>query len=153
MKEKYFYTVLFLDDYYPERMKDSTAQETERLEIPEVKKFEIKSTTDTENVKWIDENTLFVRHNLKLPLTLEMWNNENKPVFYCPVLKEGIDSISVGSVIIESSRSITLHFNEDNPPPESRLPMLLLRPCTAASFLNCPVCFAVEIPLATLSFI
>ena len=118
MREKYFYTVLFLDDYYPERITDTTAGNTEQLEVPKVKKFEITKTTNTENVKWLDDNTLFVRHNLRLPLTLEMWNNENRPVFYCPVLKEGIDSITVGSVVIESSRSLTLHFTEENPPPE-----------------------------------
>ena len=118
MQQKYFYTVLFLDDYYPERKYDeTTAPEPERLEIPELKKFEITSETNTENVKWQDSNTLYVRHNLKMPLTLEMWNEDNKPIFYCPVLKEGIDSISVGQVVIESNRSITLHFNEDNPPP------------------------------------
>ena len=118
MQQKYFYTVLFLDDYYPERAINAATSNDEQLEIPEVKKFEITKTTNTENVKWLDDNTLFVRHNLRLPLTLEMWNDENKPVFYCPVLKEGIDSISVGSVVIESSRSITLHFTEENPPPE-----------------------------------
>lgn len=118
MQQKYFYTILFLDDYYPERKRDNTTvQDPERLEIPEVKKFEITNKTNTENVKWLDSETLYVRHNLKLPLTLEMWNNDSKPVFYCPVLKEGIDSISVGSVVIESSRSITLHFNEENPAP------------------------------------
>lgn len=118
MQQKYFYTILFLDDYYPERINDgTTVREPEFLEIPELKKFEITNRTNTENVKWLDTNTLYVRHNLKLPLTLEMWNADNKPIFYCPVLKEGIDSISVGQVVIESNRSITLHFNEENPPP------------------------------------
>jgi len=118
MQQKYFYTILFLDDYYPERKYDTTTEpEPERLEIPELKKFEITKDTNTENIKWQDENTLFVRHNLKMPVTLEMWNEDDKPIFYCPILKEGIDSISVGQVVIESNRSITLHFNEDNPPP------------------------------------
>ena len=92
MQQKYFYTVLFLDDYYPERKYDSTTEpEPEHLEIPELKKFEITSETNTENVKWQDENTLYVRHNLKLPLTLEMWNEENKPIFFFFFLKEVID--------------------------------------------------------------
>lgn len=120
MKEtKYFYAVLFLDDFYPERAVDNTTANYQKMvETPQLKKFEITKSTNTENVKWTpDENTLYVRHNLPLPLTLEMWNNEGKPIFYCPLLKEGIDSITVGQVVIESSRAITLHFNEDNPPP------------------------------------
>jgi len=126
MQQKYFYTVLFLDDYYPERKYDSTTEEEfQQVEIPELKKFEIKEDTNTENVKWQNENTLYVRHNLKLPLTLEMWDDQNKPIFYCPILKEGIDSISVGQVVIESTRSITLHFNEDNPPPKGEQTFIL----------------------------
>lgn len=118
VKQKYFYTILFLDDYYPERKCDkTTVDEFQHVETPELKNFEITASTNTENVKWLDENTLYVRHNLKLPLTLEMWNAEGKPIFYCPLLKEGIDSISVGQVVIESSRAITLHFNEETPPP------------------------------------
>jgi hypothetical protein len=116
--QKYFYTILFLDDYYPERKYDqTTVDEYKHTETPVLKNFDITSTTNSENIKWIDENTLYVRHNLKLPITLEMWNAAGKPVFYCPVLKEGIDSISVGQVVLESTRSITLYFNEDNPPP------------------------------------
>ena len=48
---------------------------------------------------------------------------------------------------------ISDELDEDNPRPELRFPILLLRPCTAASFLNCPACFVFVIPLATLSFI
>lgn len=120
-KQKYFYTVLYLDDYYPERKYDkSSAEDIQHVETPVLKNFEIGANTNTENVKWLDENVLYVRHNLKLPLTLEMWNADGKSIFYCPLLKEGIDSISVGQVVVESSRSITLHFNEDNPPPSGR---------------------------------
>ena len=116
--QKYFYTVLFLDDFYPERAEAKVSEEWKRqTELPELKTYEVTKDSNSVDLKWIDENTLFVRHNLPLPLTLEMWNNENKPIFYCPVLKEGIDSISVGQVVIESSRSLTLHFNEEVPPP------------------------------------
>lgn len=121
MEEKYFYTVLFLDDYNVYRKDNdssTTVSSPKQMEVPTLKKFEITSKTNTENIKWLNSTTLYVRHNLQLPLTLEMWNNDDKPVFYCPVLKEGIESISVGSVVIESSRSISLHFNEDNPPPQ-----------------------------------
>lgn len=117
ISEKYFYTVLFLDDYYSERRTSSTVSENLKVETPILKSFEITSETNSENVKWLDSNTLYVRHNLQLPITLEMWNAEGKPIFYCPLLKEGIDSISVGQVIIESSRSISLHFTEEVPPP------------------------------------
>jgi hypothetical protein len=118
-KQKYFYTVLYLDDYYPERKYDKTTDnEVQHVEIPVLKNFDITAQTNTENVKWLDENVLYVRHNLKLPLTLEMWNADGKPIFYCPLLKEGIDSISVGQVVVESSRAITLHFNEEILPPK-----------------------------------
>lgn len=115
-REKYFYTVLFLDDYFPQQ--ETTKPEFEyQVELPKIRSFEIGKGTNTAEVKWLDETTLYVRHGLDLPLTLEMWNAEGKPIFYVPILKEGIDSISVGQVVIESSHAITLYFNEDNPPP------------------------------------
>ena len=115
-REKYFYTVLFLDDYFPRRS-DKKSESEYHVELPKIRSFEITKDSDTTELKWIDENTLYVRHGLDLPLTLEMWNDEGKPIFYVPILKEGIDSISVGQVVIESSHAITLYFNEDNPPP------------------------------------
>jgi hypothetical protein len=117
--QKYFYTILFLDDYYPERRCDQTTVEDnyKHIETPILKNFDITKDTNNESIFWNDENTLVVRHNLPLPLTLEMWNAAGKPIFYCPLLKENIDSLSVGQVVLESKRTITLHFNEDNPPP------------------------------------
>ena len=114
--QKYFYTVLFLDDFYPRTEVDPATRVHQ--ELPQLKMLEVTSESNSQDLKWLDKNTLFVRHNLPLPLTLEMWNDEGKPIFYCPVLKEGIDSISVGQVVIESSRSLTLHFNEDVRPPQ-----------------------------------
>ena len=115
---KYFYAVLFLDDFYPERAVDNTNNEYQSLEPPKLKKFKITKNTCTESVKWSEDGmVLSVRHNLPLPLTLEMWNNDDQPIFYCPLLKKGIDSISVGNVVIESDWTVSLHFNDDNPPP------------------------------------
>lgn len=115
-REKYFYTILFLDDYFPHQ--ESTKAEFEyQVELPKIRSFEITKDVNTADIKWLNENTLYVRHGLDLPLTLEMWNDSGKPIFYVPILKEGIDSISVGQVVIESSHAITLYFNEDNPPP------------------------------------
>lgn len=119
--EKYFYTVLFLDDYYPERRSSSTASENLRVETPILKTFEIKKDTNTENIKWMkdgDDLCLFVRHMLPLPITLEMWNAEGKPIFYCPLLKKGIDSISVGQIVIEDNFSLKLYFDGEVAPPE-----------------------------------
>ena len=60
VKQKYFYTILFLDDYYPERKYDkTTVDEFQHVETPELKNFEITASTNTENVKWLDENTLY----------------------------------------------------------------------------------------------
>lgn len=115
-REKYFYTVLFLDDYFPKREETKTEFEYQ-VELPKIRSFEITKGMNTSEVKWLDENTLYVRHGLDLPLTLEMWNDSGKPIFYVPILKEGIDSISVGQVVIESSHAITLYFNEENPAP------------------------------------
>jgi len=115
-RDKYFYTILFLDDYFPAMPKNWKEFEYQ-VELPKLRSFEISADTNTTDVKWIDGNTLYVRHGLTLPLTLEMWNAEGKPIFYVPLLKEGIDSISVGQVVIESTHTIHLIFNEDNPPP------------------------------------
>lgn len=116
-RNKYFYTVLFLDDYFPG--KQTVKPEGDyQVELPKIRSFEITKDSDSSELKWIDANTLHVRHGLPLPLTLEMWNEEGKPIFYVPLLKEGIDSISVGQVVIESSSAITLYFNEENPPPQ-----------------------------------
>ncbi len=113
---KYFYTVLFLDDYFPK--KETTKAEFEyQVELPERKNFSITNKINTTDIKWLDENTLYIRHGLKLPLTLEMWNAEGKPIFYVPILKEGIDSVSIGQVVIESQQAITLYFTEENPKP------------------------------------
>ncbi len=117
-REKYFYTVLFLDDYFPKRKDETKSEASYQVELPKMKNFEITKGMNTTSARWIDENTLLVKHGLDLPLTLEMWNHEGKPIFYVPLLKEGIDSISVGQVVIESSHTITLYFNEENPPPE-----------------------------------
>lgn len=93
---KYFYTILFLNNYYPKKEKSIQAQ------VPETKLFEICADTNTSNIKWLPDGRLWVRHNMKYPLTLEMWNAQDKPIFYCPILKEDIDSITVGDVAIES---------------------------------------------------
>lgn len=115
-REKYFYTVLFLDDYFPKKETSKNGAEYQ-VEKPVLKSFSIKNDTNTADIKWLDENTLYIRHGLQLPLTLEMWNAEGKPVFYVPLLKEGIDSITVGHIVVESSHAITLHFAPDNPKP------------------------------------
>ena len=102
-KTKYFYTVLFLNDYYPKKP-------AEVATIPETKVFNIMADSNTSNIKWLDESTLYVRHNLKLPLTLEMWNAQGEPIFYCPVLKADIESLTIGDIAVSSPTAITLGF-------------------------------------------
>jgi hypothetical protein len=119
-KVKYFYTVLFLNNYYPKRPKPSAT-------IPETKVFDIMADTNTSSVKWLDETTLYVRHNLKLPLTLEMWNAEGQPIFYCPILKDDIDSLSVGDIAKESDTSITLKFDNVEKPVGNQIFKLAMK--------------------------
>lgn len=107
-RTKYFYTVLFLNDYYP--------KVSESAIIPETKVFDITVDSNSVSVKWLDDKTLYVRHNLKLPLTLEMWNAKGEPIFYCPILKSDIDSLSVGEVAIESSTAIMMNFTNVTKP-------------------------------------
>ena len=101
-KPKYFYTVLFLNNYYP----PAPAAK------PVTKLFEITEDSNSATVKWLDDKTLRVQHNLKLPVTLEMWDANNKPVFYCPILKDDIDSMTIGEICKESDYAITLGFSE-----------------------------------------
>lgn len=107
-KHKYFYTVLFLNNYFAPK---NTVNET-----PKTKYFEITENSNSATVKWIDDNTLFVRHNLKLPITLEMWNAQGKPIFYCPILKDDIESVTIGEICKESDTSLTLGFNDIKKP-------------------------------------
>jgi hypothetical protein len=107
-KTKYFYAVLFLNDYYPKTNTTATILET--------KVFDITETSNNASVKWLNESTLYVRHNLRLPLTLEMWNAKGEPIFYCPILKDDIDSLCVGEIAKQSDTAITLNFtNVDKP--------------------------------------
>jgi len=102
-RKKYFYTVLFLNDYFPPKP-EPTPQPTE------TKVFDITKDICTSDVKWRDENTLWVRHGLQLPITLEMWDDTGKPIFYCPILKDDIDSLSIGEIVKESNTSLLLNF-------------------------------------------
>ena len=115
-KKNYFYTVLFLDNYYPEK-EETVLSNLYQQSKTEKKLFSITNTTNTANVKWLDKYTLWVRPGITSPLTLEMWNEQDKPIFYCPILKAGIDSISVGQVVAESNSTFKLYFDEENNPP------------------------------------
>ena len=108
-KPKYFYAVLFLNNYFPPKPESATK--------PVTKVFEITENSNSASVKWLDDKTLYVRHNLKLPLTLEMWDANGKPVFYCPILKDDIDSMTIGEICKESDTAITLGFS-DVPKPQ-----------------------------------
>ncbi len=119
-KHKYFYTVLFLNDYYPKK-------QTASAETPETKIFDIMKDSNSSSVKWLDENKLWVRHNLRLPVTLEMWNADGQPIFYCPILKDDIDSFSVGEITKESDFTLTLGFNNIKKPEGNEIYKLAIR--------------------------
>lgn len=137
-KKKYFYTVLFLNNYFPP--KPITV-------VPETKYFDIKSDSDSTLVKWkecdhVNEESeyndlyeeydietsnvfpngndkkchLWIKHNLKYPLTIEMWDNTGKPIFYCPILKDDINSVSVGEIIIEKNNALVIDFSKIKKP-------------------------------------
>ena len=118
-RTKYFYTILFLDNYYPPTDSRPNAWE------PQTKIYDITNTTNSSSVHWTSEidpedssKTLYhlhVRHNLPLPITLEMWNDpedpkQRRPIFYCPILQDDAEMMSVGGVVRESNTSITLEF-------------------------------------------
>ena len=89
--------------------------------------FEIKNNTQTANIYWFEDTKLFVRHNLRLPLTLEMWDAEWNPIFYCPILKDDIDSLSVGEIIKESNTSLVLNFDNIKKPAAGEIYKLAMR--------------------------
>jgi hypothetical protein len=118
-RTKYFYAVLFLNDYYPKVSETAT--------IPETKVFDITANSNSVSVKWLNDTTLYVRHNLQLPLTLEMWNAKGEPIFYCPILKSDIDSLSVGEIAIESSTAIIMNFTNVAKPVGSEVFKLAMK--------------------------
>lgn len=91
-KQKYFYTVLFLNNYFPKKAEQENKSVLKVIELTDV---------DCANFKWEStlesgiKNKLIVHHHLPLPLTLEMWDNNGNPIFYCPLLKEDIDSLTI----------------------------------------------------------
>jgi hypothetical protein len=115
-KAKYFYTVLFLNDYYPDPDPRPSATE------PQTKVFNITKDINSANVKWIVKEEdgeqhyfLKVNHFLPLPLTLQMWDAEGNPIFYCPILQDDVQLISIGGVTIEKNSSLLIDFGNGNP--------------------------------------
>lgn len=102
-RHSYFYTVLFLNDFYP-TMPDAPANS------PVTKLFDITATSNSSNVKWLDEDTLWIRHNLPLPVTMQMWDETGTPILYVPILQKDVDSISIGNVVCEGTTSIRIDF-------------------------------------------
>lgn len=102
-KRKYFYTILFLNNYFLQIPKQNT-------EHTDIITYQIKEDTDTENIKWVNENILSVKHNLMLPITLEMWDNNNNPIFYSPIILEDIDNLSVGDITRVSKYELEMNF-------------------------------------------
>ena len=132
--QKYFYTVLFLDNYFHHsENKDSYMP---RRNEGELKSYNISADTDTASIKWLDDNRLYVRHNLPLPITLEMWDQNNKPIVYCPILKLDVNNVTLGDVVINDERSVIINFYHTKKPVYNQifklsiksLPAFKLRP-------------------------
>jgi hypothetical protein len=126
--KSYFYTILYLDGYYPAQTESSSDVQ----KIQPVKTFEFSNNdfyeiikniqTKTTDISWIDNNTLYINHRLRLPITFEMWDNNKKPLFYCPILKDDISSVSIGGATIESTDntySLLIKFNDLEKPGEN----------------------------------
>ena len=107
-KPKYFYTVLFLDNYFPK------AKFPEKTAVTKI--FDISADTNNSTVKWLTNKELLVRHNLCLPITLEMWNAKNEPIFYCPILKKDVKNYMVGNISIESETTLKFDFTDIETP-------------------------------------
>ena len=60
LREKYFYTILFLDDYFPKERQ--AAEFEQQVELPKIRSFEITKDANTTEMKWLDDMTLQVRH-------------------------------------------------------------------------------------------
>lgn len=124
-RQKYFYTVLFLDNYYEN--KTPIQHHRERPNGGALKTFDICEDTNTANVRWLDDRRLYVRHNLPLPITLEMWDHENRPIVYCPILKRDIDNVALGDVQVDSDRSIIINFCATQKPIYNQVFKLAIR--------------------------
>ena len=60
VREKYFYTILFLDDYFPKERRPVEFEQ--QVELPQIRSFEITKDASTTDMKWLDDMTLQVRH-------------------------------------------------------------------------------------------
>ncbi len=118
-RKKYFYTILFLDNYYP--------AQPDICQKSITKQFKISEDMNTANVKWLDDTRLLVRHNLQLPVSVEMWDQNNKPLVYCPILTKDIESISVGDVTVESEGSLIIYFTHINKPEFNQIYTLVIK--------------------------
>lgn len=119
-RKSYFYTVLYLDNYYPQSHKPEG-------EKPITKMYDVTEDVNTANLKWLDSNRLLVRHNLPMPLSVEMWDHENRPIFYCPILAKDVDSLTLGDIAIESNNSLVLCFTRMNKPQFNQVYKLAVR--------------------------
>ena len=138
-KHKYFYTVLFLNNYFP-------VKNTNDNNISKTKYFEITENSNSATIKWLEDNTLFVRHNLKLPITLEMWNASGKPIFYCPILKDDIESMTIGEICKQSDTSLTLGFTDIKKPEGNEIFKLAIKSLPEFD-LKDPTTKSLELPL------
>ena len=119
-RKTYFYTVLFLDNYYPQVPNDPNPK-------PVTKMFDVTEDSNTLNLKWLDANKLLVRHNLPLPVSVEMWDHENRPILYCPILAKDVDSITMGDIAVESGGSLIIYFTRMNKPQYNQVYKLVVR--------------------------
>ena len=123
---KYFYTVLFLDRYFgPDRQQNIYPYP--RKPDGRIKSWQICADTQTPDIKWLDQHRLYVKHDLPMPITLEMWDDKFKPIVYCPILKKDVCNVTLGDVVVNDSRSIIINFYNTRPPQYNQVFKLAIR--------------------------
>lgn len=125
--EKYFYTILFLDNYYNQPDINRPIMPPVKPNGGQLKSWDICEDTETANIHWIDENRLYVRHNLQMPITLQMWDHQKNTIVYCPILKLNVDNVTMGNVQVDSPRSIIINFDTDKKPRFNQVYHLAIR--------------------------
>lgn len=113
-RDKYFYTVLFLDNYFKEPQNQNYTGMTIYTDIT-------ATFSKSSPVQWDSENPdkLIIHHNLRLPVSLEIWDETSKPLLYAPILKQGLDSITIGTytcTVNDNDNTIIINFNGSRKP-------------------------------------
>lgn len=101
--DNYFYTILFLKDYF--QPVDNKPPKGKTLYYYITETFEKNSVLEWKNDK------LIIYHNLKLPITLEIWDADNQPLIYAPIIQNDVNSLTIGQVLLQDDNTIEIDFS------------------------------------------